>query len=140
MGYVGIQNKQHVITFEPLDNFVGKNVAQLDTVVIPNAPSKEFATCMADIIKTIKSAIQSKSEAQRKAQEQLAALREKMAEAETMEDVDAILALAKDIPKIMRAPFFNELKEVLTTKGFSYDEKNKKFIKDEQADCKGNND
>lgn len=140
VGYIGIQNKQRVITFEPLDNFVGKNVAQLDTIVIPNAPSKEFDTCMADIIKQVKSAIQSKSEAQRKAQEQLAELREKINEVETMEDVDAILKMSKDLPKIMKVPFFSELKETLSAKGFSYDDKNKKFVKDEQTDSQGNDD
>lgn len=140
VGYIGIQNKQRVITFEPLDNFVGKNVAQLDTIVIPNAPSKEFDNCMADIIKQVKSAIQSKSEAQRKAQEQLAELREKINEVETMEDVDAVLKMSKDLPKIMKIPFFSELKETLSAKGFSYDDKNKKFVKDEQTDSQGNND
>lgn len=140
VGYIGIQNKQRVITFEPLDNFVGKNVAQLDTIVIPNAPSKEFDTCMADIIKQVKSAIQSKSEAQRKAQEQLAELREKINEVETMEDVDAVLKMSKDLPKIMKIPFFSELKETLSAKGFSYDDKNKKFVKDEQTDSQGNDD
>lgn len=140
VGYVGIQNKQHIITFEPLDNYVGKNVAELDTVVIPKAPSKEFDTCMADIIKTIKSAIQSKSEAQRKAQEQLADLRVKTSEVETLKDIDEVLKLSKGLPKIMKIPFFNELKETLAGKGFSYDDKAKIFVKDEQADCKGNND
>lgn len=140
VGYIGIQNKQRVITFEPLDNFVGKNVAQLDTIVIPNAPSKEFDNCMADIIKQVKSAIQSKSEAQRKAQEQLAELREKINEVETMEDVDAVLKMSKDLPKIMKVPFFSELKETLSAKGFSYDDKNKKFVKDEQGDSQGNDD
>lgn len=140
VGYIGIQNKQRVITFEPLDNFVGKNVAQLDTIVIPNAPSKEFDNCMADIIKQVKSAIQSKSEAQRKAQEQLAELREKINEVETMEDVDAVLKMSKDLPKIMKIPFFSELKETLSAKGFSYDDKNKKFVKDEQTDSQGNDD
>lgn len=140
VGYIGIQNKQRVITFEPLDNYVGKNVAQLDTIVIPNAPSKEFDNCMADIIKQVKSAIQSKSEAQRKAQEQLAELREKINEVETMEDVDAVLKMSKDLPKIMKIPFFSELKETLSAKGFSYDDKNKKFVKDEQTDSQGNDD
>lgn len=133
VGYVGIQNKQRVITFEPLDNFVGKNVAQLDTIAIPTAPSKEFDTCMADIIKTVKQAIQSKSEAQRKAQEQLAALREHTANAETQEDIDAVLKASADLPAALKAPFFAELKETLAIKGYSYDGKAKKFVKDEQA-------
>ena len=133
VGYVSIQNKQRVITFDPLDNYVGKNVAQLGTIAIPNAPSKEFDTCMADIIKQVKTAIQSKSEAQRKAKEQLEGLRGKVAEVETLEDIDTILDLSKELPPVMKAPFFSELKATLKTKGFSFDSKAKKFVKDEQA-------
>lgn len=139
VGYVGIQNKQRVITFEPLDNYVGKNVAQLGTIVIPNAPSKEFDTCMADIIKSVKQAIQSKSEAQRKAQEQLAELREQAETAETLEDVDVILKASKELPDVLKVPFFAELKETLASKGFTYDGTAKKFVKDEQADDKSHN-
>lgn len=138
VGYIGIQNRQRVITFDPMDNFVGKNVAQLGTIVIPNAPSKEFDTCMADIIRQVKSAIQSKSEAQHKAKVQLEELRAKVTEVKTLEDIDAILTDSKELPDVMKRPFFTELQESLSTKGFSYDAKAKKFIKDETAD-KGNN-
>lgn len=130
VGYISIQNKQRVITFEPVDNFVGKNVAQLETIAIPNAPSKEFDTCMGEIIKNVKSAIQSKSEAQRKAKEQLEELRAKVVEVETLEDIDAILTASKELPAVLKAPFFTELKEALSTKGFSFDSKAKKFVKD----------
>ncbi len=137
VGYVGIQNKQRVIVFEPVDNFVGKNVAQLGTISIPDATSKEFETCMADIIKAVKTAIQSKSEAQRKAQEQLKELRAKVDEVETLEDIEAIVELSKELPDVMKVPFFGELKSSLGEKGFSFDKKSKKFVKDEQASDSG---
>lgn len=140
VGYVGIQNKQRVITFEPLDNFVGKNVAQLDTITIPSAPSKEFDTCMADIIKSVKKAIQSKSEAQRKAQEQLAELRVLASEADTDEDVEALMKASASLPTSLKAPFFAELKATLAAKGYIYDGKAKKFVKDEQANSANNAD
>ena len=129
VGFVFISNKQRVINFEPLDNFVGKNVAQLGQIPIPDAPSKEFDTCMADIIKTVKKAIQSKSEAQRKAQEQLAALREALAAAETEDDVENLMKEAKSLPAILKGPFFNETKETLAAKGYEFDSKAKKFVK-----------
>lgn len=129
VGYVFIQNKQRVINFEPLDNFVGKNVAQLGMVPIPDAPSKEFDTCMAGIIGMVKTAIQSKSEAQRKAQELLEQLRGALADATTEDDVDAIIKEAKALPDILKGPFFSEAKEVLSGKGFEFDAKKKKFVK-----------
>lgn len=134
VGYLGIRNKQRVISFEPHDNYVGKNVAQLGTIAIPTAPSKEFDTCMADIIKSVKQALQDKSEAQRKAQEQLAQLRGQIDAVETLEEIDAILKASKELPNVLKAPFFTELKESLVAKGFSYDGKAKKFVKDEQTD------
>lgn len=143
VGYVFIQNKQRVINFEPLDNFVGKNVAQLGMTPIPDAPSKEFDTCMADIIKTVKQSIQSKSEAQRKAQEQLAKLREELDKAETEEDVENIMAQAKDLPPILKAPFFAEAKGALVPKCFVFDAKKKKFVKEqanEPTEAAGQND
>lgn len=131
VGYVFIQNKQRVINFEPLDNFVGKNVAQLGMTPIPDAPSKEFDTCMADIIKTVKQSIQSKSEAQRKAQEMLAQLRENIAEADTEKGVEVIMKQARDLPPILKAPFFAEAKETLAAKGFVFDTEKKKFVKEQ---------
>lgn len=129
VGYVFIQNKQRVINFEPLDNFVGKNVAQLGMIPIPGAPSKEFDTCMADIIKTVKQSIQSKSEAQRMAQEMLTQLRENLAEASTEKGVEVIMKQARDLPPVLKAPFFAEAKEALAAKGFVFDAEKKKFVK-----------
>ena len=133
VGFIRIRNKESVIDFTPSDNYVTKNVAELEPLVIPDVSKPEFPTFMARIIKQVKSAIQSKSEAQRKAKEQLEGLRVKVAEVETLEDVDAILTASKELPDVMKVPFFTELKETLSTKGFSYDAKAKKFVKDEQA-------
>lgn len=143
VGYIGIQNRQRVITFEPVDNFVGKNVAQLGTLPIPDASTREFSTCMADIIAQVKKSIQSKSEAQRKAQELLESLRERLAGVETEEDVEALLKDAKLLPDILKSPFFGEVKETLAPKDFEFDAKKKKFVKkqtDEPSETAGESD
>lgn len=131
VGFISIRNRESVIDFTPNDNYVTKNVALLEPLVIPDVASKEFPTFMADIIKRVKSAIQSKSEAQRKAQEQLAKLREELDKAETEEDVENIMAQAKDLPPILKAPFFAEAKEALVPKCFVFDAKKKKFVKEQ---------
>lgn len=130
VGFISIRNRESVIDFTPNDNYVTKNVALLEPLVIPDVASKEFPTFMADIIKRVKSAIQSKSEAQRKAQEQLAKLREELERAETEEDVENIMAQAKNLPAILKAPFFAEAKEALAVKGFVFDAEKKKFVKE----------
>lgn len=137
VGFISIRNKESVIDFTPSDNYVTKNVAELEPLVIPDVSNPEFPTFMAGIIKQVKSAIQSKSEAQRKAKEQLEGLRAKVAEVETLEDIEAILTASKELPPVMKVPFFSELKESLKQKGFSFDSKTKKFVKDEPSDSKG---
>lgn len=137
VGFISIRNKESVIDFTPSDNYVTKNVAELEPLVIPDVSKPEFPTFMAGIIKAVKTAIHSKSEAQRKAQEQLKELRDKVKEVETLEDVEAIVELSKDLPDVMKVPFFTELKSSLAEKGFSFDKKSKKFVKDEPTDNPG---
>ena len=129
VGYVFIQNGKRSISFAPLDNFVGKNVAGLGTVVIPDYGTTEFDTCMSDIISKVKISIQGKGEAQAKANEQLAAIREQLAAAMTDEDILALMEATKLLPKIMRVPFFSEMQKSLAAKGFTFDQDKKLFVK-----------
>ena len=129
VGYVFIQNGKRSISFAPLDNFVGKNVAGLGTVVISDYGTTEFDTCMSDIISKVKISIQGKGEAQAKANEQLAAIREQLATAMTDEDILALMEATKLLPKIMRVPFFSEMQKSLAAKGFTFDQDKKLFVK-----------
>lgn len=129
VGYIFIQNGKRCISFAPLDNFVGKNVAGLGTVIIPDYGTTEFDTCMSDIISKVKNAIQSKGEAQAKANEQLAAIREHLAAAKTDEDIAALMEETKELPKIMQVPFFTEMLKSLMTKGYTFDKNKKTFVK-----------
>lgn len=127
VGYISKVNGRRTITFEPMDNFVGKNVAGLGALAIPESTDPAFTTFMAGIIKDVKKSIQSKSEAQRKANELLESLRDATDAVMNPEDIDPILKSAGGLPKLLQRPFFNELKSKLAQKGFSYDEKEKKF-------------
>lgn len=129
VGYVFIQNGKRSISFAPLDNFVGKNVAGLGTVVIPDYGTTEFDTYMSDIISKVKISIQEKGEAQAKANEQLVAIREQLAAAMTDEDILALMEATKLLPKIMRVPFFSEMQKSLAAKGFTFDQDKKLFVK-----------
>lgn len=129
VGYIFIQNGKRCISFAPLDNFVGKNVAGLGTVIIPDYGTTEFDTCMSDIISKVKNAIQSKGEAQAKANGQLAAIREHLAAAKTDEDIAALMEETKELPKIMQVPFFTEMQKNLAAKGYTFDKNKKTFVK-----------
>ena len=129
VGYVFIQNGKRCISFAPLDNFVGKNVAGLETVVIPDYGTTEFDTCMSDIILKVKTAILGKGEAQAKANEQLASIREQLSAAMTDEDILALMEATKLLPKIMQVPFFSEMQKNLAAKGYTFDKDKKLFVK-----------
>lgn len=128
VGYVSVAaNKKRCVSFDPLENYVGKNVAGIPVTEIPDAGSPEFHAFMDGIIKQVKSAIQAKSEAQRKASAMLQELRERMKNVETEEDAAQLMADCAKLPQVMKAPFFKEMKIALTFLGFEY--KDKKFVK-----------
>lgn len=133
VGYVFIQNGQRKISFSPDDTHIGKNVAELPVIDIPDASSAEFSSFMARLIDKVKDSIQNKSESNRKANEMIANLRDRLDAAMTEEEVDALLTASKDLPKALKKPFFDEMKDKLVEKGFTYDIKTKKFIANEAA-------
>ena len=133
VGYISKINGKRTISFEPMDNFVGKNVAGLGALTIPENTDASFGEFMAGIIKDVKKSIQNKSEAQRKANEMIASLRDRLDAAMTEEEVDALLTASQDVPQALKKPFFDEMKNKLGEKGFTYDTKTKKFTINEAA-------
>lgn len=124
VGYVSIVNKQRTLSFEPTDNFIGKNVAQIDACVIPDATDPAFQTFLADVISKVRKAIQGRGEAQRKANELLAQLREELASVETDEAAAKLMEDCKQLPDVLKAPFFaKDIKPTLTARGFVYTDK-----------------
>lgn len=133
VGYVSKVNGRRVMTFEPMDNFVGKNVAGLQPTPVPESDSPDFDGFMAGIIADVKRSIRDRSEATRKANETLARLRERLGAAETVEDVDALLSASQELPQALKKPFFEEMKSSLAAKGFAYDGKERRFVSDGAA-------
>ena len=133
VGYISKVNGKRTITFEPTDNYVGKNVAQLQPMVIPESTDPHFSTFMAGIIKSVKTAISSKSDEQNKAIEMLDNLRSLLAVAETDEDAESLQTKARELPPVLQSPFGKELKETLESKGFTFDKSQKKFLKNAKA-------
>lgn len=134
VGYISLVNGKRTISFDPRDNFIGKNVAQIPAMEIPDAGTAEFSTFMADIIKRVKTSICSRTEAQRKANEMLAELREELGKVSDDEGAATLLNKCSNLPDIMKQPFFMEINKVLTAKGFTYTDK--KFTLSVEADKK----
>lgn len=127
VGYICKENGKRTIRFEPMDNFVGKNVAGLGSLIIPDNTDPNFSTFMAGIIKNVKLSIQNRSEAQRKANDTLKNLREQLTNVATEEEAAALLDVSQSLPQIFKKPFFEEIKKVLSDKGFVYNGKTKRF-------------
>ena len=133
VGYICKENGNRVIKFEPQDNRVGKNVADLQDTWIPVYGTEEFDTCMADIIKKVKKAIVNKSDAQAKAQKAVDDARKKLAAVETVDDANALIEVARGLNKIHQKAFMNQMIKELAVKGIDFDKKGKKFVKHEDA-------
>lgn len=129
VGYVCKENEKRVIRFEPRDLFVGKNVAKLGTKEIPDATSEDFSTFMDGIIKEVKKAIQSNSDAQREANELLEALRNDLDAALNPEDFDACLDARMKLPNAFRKPFAAEVNKKAKAKGYVYSKEENKYVK-----------
>lgn len=133
VGYVSVLNNKRTIQFEPRENYVGKNVAKLGLVNIPDNTSADFPTFMGGIIKDVKKVIQSNSEAQKEANELLEKLRDALDGAANPEDFDACLESRMQLPPALRKPFAAEVNKKATANGLSFDKKSNKYIKNEAA-------
>lgn len=129
VGYVCKENDKRVIKFEPRDNFVGKNVAKLETQQIPDCTSEEFSDFMARIISNVKTAIQSNSEAQKEANSLLETLRNDLDSALNPEDFDTCLEARSQLPPTLRKPFAAEVNKKAKARGYAYDKATNKYVK-----------
>jgi ATP-dependent Lon protease len=129
VGYVTMVNGQRTIVFDPTDTTIGKNVAQIPPMRIPDVNSVEFPTCMAEIISKVKKSLVGKSEAQKEAQEQLDSAREKLKSAKTIDDANELISITKTLPKPMQSAFSKKVVEEMKKLGFII--KDGKFISNE---------
>lgn len=129
VGYVTMVNGQRTIVFDPTDTTIGKNVAQIPPMRIPDVNSVEFPTCMEGIIDKVKKSLVGKSEAQKEAQEQLDSAREKLKNAKTIGDANELIAITKTLPKPMQSAFSKKVVEEMKKLGFVI--KDGKFISNE---------
>jgi len=97
VGFISIVNKKRVITFEPDDTHIGKNVARIPATIIPDETDPLFKTFMADIITKVKTAIRAQSEEQVQAQKEMQDFEIKVDSCETSDD---LVALFDDVAKM----------------------------------------
>lgn len=129
VGYVSYINGTRVINCGPMDCFETKNTAEFPIMEIPEYNTSEFEHFMADFIQGVKDRIISRDSAQKEAHDKLDSLRSQLSEANSDETISALMIGCKELPKPMQMPFFSEMKETLATKGWSWSDEEKRFIK-----------
>ena len=129
VGYVTMVNNKRTIVFDPTDKSIGKNVANIEPLEIPDKYSPEFATFMDSLIKRVKEAISTQTEDQKKALEEVASLREKISSIKDTKDADNVLVELNGKPKTMAMPLKEALSEKVKELGFKYNKEAKKFEK-----------
>lgn len=131
VGYITMVNGQRTIVFDPTDTTVGKNVAQIPPMTIPDTSSVNFQDCMANIIDKVKKALVNKSEAQKEAQAALEEAKNKVANAKTLKDANELITIANNLAKVHQRGFKEFVMTEMKKLGFVI--KDGKFVKDEKA-------
>lgn len=104
VGYMKTMNNKRVILFEPSDNTIGKNVARLPIVEVPNESEPGFQNFMSDLITRVKDALMTQSEAQREAVVQADDYKAKIAAVTTPDELTDLLVQANALPEFLKAP------------------------------------
>ena len=128
VGFLTMVNNKRTITFEPTDKTIGKNVAKLPTMEIPNETDPTFPTFMAEIIEKVKESIQRQTEEQKEALEKIRELSAAIATMETPEQAQAISDEIQTLTKMQQAGIKKQFKEKLDELKIKYDKNTNTFI------------
>lgn len=131
VGYVYMSNNKRTINFNPTDKTIGKNVARLPEMEIPDESDPKYATFMADIIDRVKSSIQSMSQAQIDALAETERVHELINAINTLDEAQSVSEEIAKLPKAQQIAFRNTFKAKLSEVKIKFDTVGKKFMYDE---------
>lgn len=103
VGFVTTVNNKRTLTFEPTDRTIGKNVARIADMDIPNENTPEYKTFMADIIAKVKASIRTQSIEQVEAQKQMDEFLLQVSDCTDSDGLMAVAAKCGDLTKSMKA-------------------------------------
>lgn len=118
VGYMKTVNNKRTIQFEPTDTTIGKNVARLPLIEIPDESSPDFRNFMADLITNVKLAIQTMSAAQQEALDKMAHYQDQVTNCTDPEDLTSLLQLADEMPASFKATLRKLIAERAKALGF----------------------
>jgi hypothetical protein len=128
VGFLTMVNNKRTLTFEPTDKTIGKNVARIPTMEIPDESDPKFKSFMAEIIARVKSSIRSQSEEQIKAQEIIKEFTFEISECIDNGTLMAVSEKCKGLPAHLQAGMRKLISAKVTELGLIYSKEENKFI------------
>lgn len=121
VGYMSMQNNKRTIQFEPTDKTIGKNVARLPIILIPDETDPEFKTFMGTIIEKTKKAICAQSEAQTEALKKVESFSKEIKKCKNPEALTLMITPIQELGKPTNASLLKEMGDYAKGKGWVFD-------------------
>jgi len=127
VGYVYMANNKRTINFDPTDKTIGKNVARLPIMEIPDETDPKFKTFMAEIIDSVKNSIQAMSEDQKNAMLQVEKVTGLIEGIKTPEQAQQVSEEIGQLPKAQKIGFRNSFSAKLKEVGLTFNKESNTF-------------
>jgi hypothetical protein len=111
VGYMSMLNNVRTIQFNPTDTTIGKNVARLPLIEIPNESNPKSTDFLATLIEKVKDGIGAASEAQKEALEKSERFKKELADLKSVDELNLLVPAIQELPKYLKEqfyPLFNE--------------------------------
>lgn len=131
MGRLGIINGKRMLNFSPTDTAFGKNPASLEPLDVPNYASDP--NFLATVIQRTKDAINEMTEAQQEVAALQAQWSDKIAQAESVDDFNALVTEATKADDRIQSVAKRMVFDAGTGKGFEFDKTAKQFHGEQAA-------
>lgn len=92
---ISIFNKERHLIFSPTETAFGKDPAGIRSMVVPDASSAVYETCLTDIISDIKGGLNSLSEAQVERRSEIEWFKAQLPEMNSVDEINGVLGRAK---------------------------------------------
>ncbi len=133
VGFMTVENGKRIITFEPTDKTIGKNVARIPKMEIPDEADPKFKTFMSDIIQQVKDSIRKQSAEQLEAQRQIDVFQTELNACTDSNSLMAISGKCATLPKAQQAAMRKRISAKVADLGLVYDKSQNKFVTKEVA-------
>lgn len=121
---ISIFNKQRQLIFSPTETSFGKDPADLGMMVVPDAASAEYKTCLADVLAKVKEGLNALSEAQIERKSEVEWFENTLPDVNTATDINELLGRAKKAGRDVSMMVVQRAKDI----GLEFDEATHQYV------------